>query len=91
MSVAQQVDAWDELLDFLLTAPTPQQIVEYRASGILQERARYLLDRNRSGHLTEEEQNEIEELSRSNHFVIMLKARAHQRLQKADQEIVEQK
>ncbi|MFN8421680.1 MAG: hypothetical protein U0528_20900 [Anaerolineae bacterium] len=36
--MAQQVDAWDELLDFLLTAPTPQQIVEHRASDAARER-----------------------------------------------------
>ncbi len=36
----------DEVLDFLLSQPTPEQIIALRASETAQERLRYLLDGN---------------------------------------------
>jgi hypothetical protein len=54
----------DEVIAFLLSAPTPAQ-----------ERLRYLLDANRSS-LTPDERGELEEASHLNHFIILLKAKA---------------
>jgi hypothetical protein len=70
----------DEVLEFLVSTPTPQQIIEFRPSETLQVRVRDLLDRNRSGTLTTEEHEELEEFSRMNHFVSMLKIRARKKL-----------
>ena len=70
----------DEVLGFLLSSPTPQQIIAFHASDIAQARLRALLDANRSGTLTDSERAELEEASQINHFVTLLKAKAHQTL-----------
>lgn len=71
----------DDVLTFLLSSPTPQQIIAFRASDAAQERLRVLLEANRQGTLTDMERAELDEASQYNHFVIQLKARAHQSIQ----------
>jgi hypothetical protein len=66
-----------EVLDFLLTSPSPQAIIDFHASPDAQERLRDLLEANRQGTLTPEERAELEEASQLNHFVMLLKAKAH--------------
>ncbi len=71
---------FEEVLDFLASTPTPQQIVDFAPSESLQDRARELLDANREGTLTAEQRAELDEFGRLNHFMSMLKARARERL-----------
>lgn len=66
----------DEVLDFLLSAPSPEQIIAFQASENAQARLRYLLDANRNNTLTDAERTELDEASQLNHFIILLKARA---------------
>lgn len=66
----------DEVLNFLLSAPTPQSIIDFHASEMAQERLRYLLDANRQGILSHEERAELDEASQMNHFMLLLKAKA---------------
>lgn len=73
----------EEVLTFLLSSPTPQQIVAFRASDAAQERLGYLLEANRQGALTDAERAELDEASQMNHFIIRLKAKAHQAIQSA--------
>jgi hypothetical protein len=40
------VNPTQEILDFLLSAPSPQAVIDLRASDAAQERLRYLLDGN---------------------------------------------
>lgn len=68
----------DEVTTFLLSSPTPQQIIDFRASEAAQLRLRYLLDTNRNDLLTSEESAELEEASNINHFMMTLKARAYE-------------
>ena len=68
----------DEVLTFLLSSPTPQRIIAFHASDVAQARLRYLLDANRAGTLSDEERAELDEASQMNHFIILLKAKAHQ-------------
>lgn len=68
----------EEVLTFLLSSPTPHEIISFGASDAAQERLRYLLDANRQGALTDAERAELDEASQMNHFVMRLKARAHQ-------------
>jgi hypothetical protein len=75
--------AQDEVLDFLLSAPTPEQIVAFQASETAQARLRYLLEANRNGTLTDSERLELDEASNLNHFIILLKARAFKLLDKS--------
>lgn len=70
----------DEVLAFLLSSPTPQQIIEFQASEAAQERLRYLLEANRQGTITDVERAELDEASQLNHFFMRLKAKAHQSL-----------
>jgi hypothetical protein len=46
------VSVQDEVLDFLVSIPTPQQIISFHASEAAQLRLRYLLGANRNGTLT---------------------------------------
>lgn len=73
----------EEVLTFLLSSPTPQHIIEFHASERAQERLRYLLEANRQGTLSSEERAELDEASQMNHFIVLLKARAHKKLQSA--------
>lgn len=68
----------EEVLSFLLSAPSPERIVDFHASAEAQARLRYLLEANRAGTLNEAERAELEEASHLNHFVVLLKAKAHQ-------------
>ena len=62
---------------FLLSSPTPQQIIDFRASDAAQHRLRHLLDANRNGTLTPEEAAELDVASNVNQFMMTLKAKAH--------------
>lgn len=70
----------DEVLTFMLSAPTPQQIIAFHASEAAQLRVRELLEANRNGTLSPAEHAELDEASHLNHFIGLLKARAHQAL-----------
>ena len=73
----------EEVVTFLLSSPTLQQIIEFHASETAQERLRYLLEANRQGILGSEERAELDEASQINHFIMLLKAKAHKTLQAA--------
>jgi hypothetical protein len=76
--IASTNNIQDEVLTFLLSSPTPQQIIAFRASDMAQERLRALLESNRQGILTPAERAELDEASHLNHFIILLKAKARQ-------------
>lgn len=69
----------DEVMDFLASMPTPQQIIDFKVSDAVNERLHHLLDNNRNRILNPEEQAELDEFLRMDHFLIMLKARTIQR------------
>ncbi len=81
MVAVQLLNITDEVLDFLVTGPTPEQIIAFHASEQAQEQLRLLLERNRNGTLTERERAELEEMSRVDHFFTLIKARAMKILQ----------
>jgi len=70
----------DEVFDFLLSAPTPQQVINMRPSADAQERLRYLLDGNRNDKLIDAERAELEMYLQLEHFVRRLKIRAQEKL-----------
>jgi hypothetical protein len=71
----------DEVMAFLLSSPSPQQIIEFRASETSQLRLRYLLDANRNDALTADEKAELDEASQVNTFMMTLKAEAYKALE----------
>lgn len=70
----------DEVLDFLLSQPTPEQIINLRASATAQERIRYLLDGNRNNTLNDAERTELDVYIQFDNLVARLKARARLKL-----------
>ncbi|EDX73610.1 hypothetical protein MC7420_3784 [Coleofasciculus chthonoplastes PCC 7420] len=69
--------AYTEVLDFLITRPTPQEITTFKVSAEAQERLRTLLDKNREGTLTEAEATELDLYEELEHLMILLKAKAY--------------
>jgi hypothetical protein len=70
----------DEVLDFLLSAPTPAAVLALRPSPTVQQRLQDLLERNRTDSLTESERVELDDFLQLEHFVRRLKIRARERL-----------
>jgi hypothetical protein len=70
----------DEVLDFLASSPSPEQIIAYQPPETLQQRLSDLLAKNRSRQLSEPEQIELDEFLRVNRFMSRLKIKARQKL-----------
>jgi hypothetical protein len=68
---------YQEMIDFLASGPTPEQIIAHRPSGVFQERLAELLDKNREGGLTEAESVELDSYEQVDDLMSLLKARAH--------------
>ncbi len=76
MAFAPAQTIFDEVTDFLARAPGPEAIIEYRPSDALTARVQELMALNRSGSLTADEQAEMDEFLRMEHFMTMLKLKA---------------
>jgi hypothetical protein len=72
-----------DILATLASLPTPEEVLALRPSAALQERIEDLLDRNRSGGLSPEEQREWEQYQYVEHLVRLAKARAALKLKSA--------
>lgn len=70
----------EEVLDFLLSAPTPEAVIALRPSPTAQARLRSLLDGNRNATLSDAERAELESYLQLEHFVRRLKTRAREKL-----------
>ncbi len=68
--------AYDEIVDLFARGSRPTEILQFRPSQTAQQRASYLLDRNRAGQLTEDEAAELEQLGQLEHLMQLVKARA---------------
>jgi hypothetical protein len=66
----------DELVEFLGSGPQPGEIVNFLASENSQSRVRVLLDKNRAGTLSAEEESELNAVESLNHLFALVKARA---------------
>ena len=64
-----------ELIDFLSTGPTANQVLAHKVSSAVQERLEELLDKNREHGLTAVEEEEMDAYRLVNHVMILLKAR----------------
>lgn len=67
---------WNEVDELLTSTPTPEQLVAFRPSPAAQERLHYLLDTNRRGILTADEEAELNEALAVENFMRRLKVRA---------------
>ena len=70
---------FDEIVDFLATAPSVEDILAFQPSEILKQRSHYLMEQNRHEKLTDDERAELDDFINMNHFVNMLKIRTRQK------------
>jgi hypothetical protein len=75
---------FEEMLDFLASGPTPEQITAFKISPSAQERLEELLDKNREQGLTGKEAAELDVYEQVNHVFLLLKARARLALSSAN-------
>lgn len=73
MSVPQK--SYDEIVD-LFARTSSAEVLAFRPSVDSQERVRYLLERNKSGELTQDEDAELERFAELEHLMQLVKARA---------------
>jgi len=69
-----------EIVRFLASGPTPEQIVAFHPSPTASERAYALIDAERAGTITEEEQAELDSSVYLEHMMRLIKAEARKRL-----------
>jgi hypothetical protein len=79
MASAPAKTLFDEILDFLASSPTPQQMIDFQVSPALQEHVSDLLEQNRWGTLSPEAQRELDEALLLDRMVSRLKTRALKR------------
>ena len=70
---------YQEVLDFLIKRPTPEQIIAFKVSPQAHSRLEELLERNRSATLNSMELAELDVYEQLEHMMILLKARAFKR------------
>ena len=68
--------AYSEVIDFLITRPTLEEIAGFKVSEEAQYRIRVLLERNREGTLNEKDEAELDLYEHLDHLMILLKAKA---------------
>jgi len=68
----------DEVLDFLVSSPSPEQILSIHPSESAQERLRYLLDASRNNALSDMERVELDSAMQLEHLMRRLKLRARE-------------
>jgi hypothetical protein len=77
MTAAPADTLFNEITDFLISRPTPEEIIAFKASDALDQRLHELLDKNSREGLTPDERSEMERFTQINHLMITLKAKAH--------------
>jgi hypothetical protein len=76
-----RANAYDEILNFLTSRPTAEEIIAFQPSQVVEERISDLLEANREGRLTTEQQAELDEFEQIEHLMRRLKIYAHTKLQ----------
>ncbi|MEL6152335.1 MAG: hypothetical protein AAFU54_25850 [Chloroflexota bacterium] len=71
---------FDEILDFLASSPTAEELVNYQPPQALQERLSELMEKNRADRLSADEKTELDEFLRVNRFMSRLRLKARQHL-----------
>jgi len=69
-------EVYQYILEFLISQPSAAELLSFGPTATMQARVEHLLERNRSGILSEIEARELDEYIRINHLITMLKARA---------------
>jgi len=80
MAIAPAKPISEAIADFLMTTPTPEQIIAFKVPDMLQKRALELLERNRQNRMTADERAEMENFMEMEHCLTILKAKARLKL-----------
>jgi hypothetical protein len=65
----------EEIADFLASCPSREQLLSYHPSLQVQQRARQLLEKSKSGRSTADEQWELDQFEHAEMLVQLIKAR----------------
>jgi hypothetical protein len=74
---SMRYQVFEEMIEFLATGPTTEQIIAHKVSVHTQDRLRELLDKNREEGLTEAENAELDAFEFVDDLMSLIKARAH--------------
>jgi hypothetical protein len=74
------IRAYAQVLEFLVAAPTPGEILAFRPSPAIQIEVSRLLSRHKAGTLTPDEESELDRIGDLEHILMALKGRARQQL-----------
>ena len=80
MVLAYPPDKFAELLDFMVSSPSPEAIIAFKPSPQMEARLDELMRKNKQDALSDDEQHELEAFLQLNHLVNMLKIRARKKL-----------
>jgi hypothetical protein len=80
MVLAYSPAQFEEILDFMVSAPSPEAIVAFKPSAELEARLSELMAKNKQDTLTDDERDELQAFLQLNHLMNMLKIRARQKL-----------
>jgi hypothetical protein len=70
---------YQEIIDFLIKHPTPEEIIAFKVSPKAQAQLEFLLAKNRSATISSMELAELDVYEQLDHLMILLKARALKR------------
>ena len=70
-------NAYEEVIDFIASGTTPENVISFRPSDAAQQRVGDLLLRKNSGNLSVDEGLELDHFLQLEHLMRLAKARAH--------------
>ncbi len=70
--------SYDEIIDFIAAGTTPEAMIAFRPSEVVQQRVAELVERSKDGSISTEERSELDDYLQLEHIMIMAKARARQ-------------
>lgn len=76
---------FDEVADFLASAPTPEQMIAFRLSDTSEQWVNSLLEASRTRGLTPAEQSALDDYARIEHLVQAVKVRAFAKIDSSQQ------
>ncbi|WP_394992834.1 hypothetical protein [Emticicia sp.] len=71
---------FDEVIDFIISSPDPQKVLDFRPSSTLQDRVEDLVYKKKTSELNLDEIAELERYLLIDHIMIMAKKRAKKSL-----------
>lgn len=80
MVLAYPPAIFEEIMEFMVSSPTPEDIIAFKPSSQLEDRLTELLTKNKQDALTEDEQDELNAFLQIIHFMNMLRIRARQKI-----------